>query len=159
MNACRKYITSGTGFAFLVVAGTGLFFKLFFKNHALEEIHGWVGILMLIFASLHLYQNWKSFTNHLKDFKTWLNLAPIAIIIALFSFGESETNQIGPKQVMGNLFSSNITVVSQVFKKDPEAVLLNMKNSGLTIDSSSQTLSKVAEDNKKKPQELLVYFK
>lgn len=159
MNAFRKYITSGTGFSFLVVASTGLFFKFFFKSHALEEIHGWVGILMMILAILHLYQNWKAFLNHLKDLKVWLNLIPIVFIVALFSLGESDNNQIGPKQVMGNLFSSNITVVSEVFKQNPENVLLKMKNGGLNIDSSAQTLSEIAEENQKKPQDLLIYFK
>lgn len=158
MNALRKYITSGTGFAFFVVAGTGLFFKFFFKSHALEEIHGWVGILMMVLALLHLYQNWKPFLNHLKDFKVWLNLVPILIIIALFSFGGNESTQISPKLVMGNLVNSKVSTVAEVFKQETESVLVKMKNNGLAIDSATQTLSEIAEKNQKKPQDLLVFF-
>lgn len=160
MKSLRKYITSSTGFTFLVVAATGLYFKLFTKTKMLEEIHGWVGILMLAFALLHLYQNWGSFQNHLKDKTTWLTLVPILIIIGIFSFsGTGPSNKMGPKEVMVNLMSSRLITVSEVFKQNPDEVLIKMRDAGLTINSGEQKIDEIAKLNNKKPDEILIFFK
>ena len=63
----RKFITLALGFAFLIVGVTGVFFKFFFKNHAMTEIHVWLGLAMVVAATLHISQNIRPISSYLKN--------------------------------------------------------------------------------------------
>ncbi len=160
MNNLRKYFTTATAFSFFLVGGTGLYFKIFSKNHTLEEIHTWVGIMMVIAALVHLYQNLKSMTNHLKQIGVYLTLIPILIIIGIFTLGgEKEDRGINPRMAMEKLVQSKVVTVSEVFKKQPQDVLLAMKNDGIESTSADQTLEEIAQNNHVAPPKVLSYFK
>jgi cadmium resistance protein CadD (predicted permease) len=160
MNNLRKYFTTATAFSFLLVGGTGVYFKLFSKNHTLEEIHTWAGIMMVLVALVHVYQNFKSMINHLKQSMVYLTLIPLFIIIGIFTFSDSkEERGINPKMAMERLVQSKVTTVSEVFKKQPQDVLLAMKNDGIESTSADQTLEEIAQINHIAPPKVLSYFK
>ena len=159
MNQYRKYITSSVGFAFLVVGTTGIIFKFFFKNHVLQDIHGWLGVIMVLAASLHIFQNWTSLRSHLRNKKVLSLLLPILAIIALISLApEDEKRGVNPRQIMHKLSQGSVSTVAAAFGNDFASVLSLMKKDGIRVTNESETLEAIAQENHQQSEALLGYF-
>lgn len=155
----RRFVTSSVGFSFLVVGITGVIFKLWFKNHVLEEIHGWLGLAMFVAAVLHIAQNWGPIKNYLRDLRVLALLIPIIVAIAFIVFGQKEEGRgPNPRQVVHRLAEGSLADVAKVFGKDLNAVVSDMKNDGLNVGDTSARLEDIAKANNKPPEGLLTYF-
>lgn len=158
-HSTRKYFTSLVAFSFLVVGGTGLYFKLFSKNHTLEEIHTWIGIIMVVAAIVHLIQNMKSMLIHLKQLKVYLLLIPIFIIILVFSLeGAKEPKGLDPKAISRKVLEAKIIQIAPLFNKSPEEIVYKIKNDGLSVSNSEQSLSEIARNNHQPPPKMFKYL-
>ena len=158
MNKSRKFVTSGVGFTFVVVGATGVIFKFFFKNHVLEQIHGWLGIALVAAAVVHIVQNWTSLRNHLRDWRVFGLLIPIILVSIFFSFGRREEGGgVTPRAVMHKLAQGNASDVARAFGKDVSSVFASMKNDGIR-GGGDETVQQLARQNQKSPEDILAYF-
>lgn len=152
-------MTSAVGFTFLVVAITGVIFKLFFKNHTLEEVHGNLGLLMIVAALFHIFHNWKSLTNHLKMSKVFLVLIPIFLVLVVSVVERKSSSGLNPRMVIGKMTQASIEELAIVFKKKPEEVIEHMKKDGWQVQDQKQSLSEVMESKSSKNSlEVIQYF-
>jgi len=159
VNKYRQFFTSGVGLTFVIVGLTGVIFQFFFKNHVLEEIHGWLGVAMVAVAIMHISQNWRPLKNHLRDRRVFILLIPIILLIAFFTFGKRETNQgMNPRVVMRKLYQASADDVARAFGKDVNLVFTSMKGDGLHVGNNNETVQELARDNRKSPETILVYF-
>jgi len=156
----RKYVTTGVGFAFLVVGTTGVTFKLFFKTHTLEEIHGWAGIWLVLFVIFHIAQNWQPLARYLKNPRVyWVAIPLLAIILSeTFNPENKEKPGMNPRAVVHKLVEGHFSDIAKVFGKDENAVEAAMKQDGLKITTFGATLEEIARENNKPAEQLLPYF-
>ena len=162
MNNLRKFVTSGVGFAFVVVGVTGVIFQFFFKNHPLEQIHGWLGVALVVAAALHITQNWPSMRNHLRNWRVYGLLVPIVLVVAFFSFGHRENGGncggVNPRVIVQRLSHGRVSDVAKAFGQDVGTVLAAMQSDGLRVEDSGETLQDLAHRNQKSPEAVLAYF-
>ena len=159
MNRYRQFFTSGVGFTFVIVGITGVIFQFFFKNHFLEQIHGWLGVSMVVVAAVHIFQNWRPLKKHLTDVRVYALLAPIVLLIAFFAFGKNDRDQgMGAKAVVRKLVQASSGDVAKAFGKDVNAVFDSMKADGLRVGAPGESVQQIAHDNQKPPEAILVYF-
>ena len=160
MKKFRKFITTGVGFTFLVVGTTGVIFKLFFVNYTLEEIHGWLGLLLVTVVTLHVLQNWHSLKNHLKDPRVFGFIVPIALVVSYFYFVAKEPVRSGvnPRQVIQALSRASADNLAKALGKDTNSIFAAMKKDGLTIGDSGESIEELAKQNHKLPDGILEYF-
>jgi hypothetical protein len=159
MKAYRKFITTTVAFIFVVVGATGVTFKLFFRDHALEEIHGWLGLALVTIAIFHIAQNWTHLRGYLRDRRVFAILIPIALVIALVTFGGNEAGGgVEPRQFIHKLSQGSATDVAKAFGKDVNVVFASMRNDGLQVDNQQETVQQLARENQKSPDRILAYF-
>jgi hypothetical protein len=153
----RKVITTSVGFCFVVVGITGVIFKLWFKNHALEEIHGWLGLALISAASLHIFQNWGSLRRHLRDKRIYALLLPVALVCGVFALQREPPRGMSSRRVIRKLTEASPADVAKVFGKDLNQVFASMKSDGLSTEAAT-TLQQLADRNKQPPEKILDYF-
>ncbi len=159
MNEYRKLVTSGLGFTFMVVGITGIVFKFFIKNHALEQVHVWLGLAMFVLAMIHIVQNWTQLQNYFRDWRVFTLLVPIVLVTAFFFFGKTGTDRgANPRAIMHKLSHANANDIARVFGKDVNNVFLSMKADGLRVRGADETIQELANQNQKPPDRILVYF-
>ena len=158
MKTYRRLVTSSVGFSFVVVGVTGVIFKLWFKSHALEEIHGWLGLAMVAAAIFHIVQNWNSLRRHLRDKRIYALLVPVVFVFALFGMQSEPARGVNPRRVVHKLTEANATDVAKVLGKDVSQAFAAMKRDGLDIGNGSDTIEQLAEKNKQPPDKILSYF-
>ena len=159
MNRYRQFFTSGVGFTFVIVGITGVIFQFFFKNHFLEEIHGWLGVSMVVVAAVHIFQNWRPLKKHLQDMRVYGLLLPIFLLIAFFAFGKNDKPQgMSPKAMVRKLVHAPSGDVAKAFGTDVNAVFNSMKADGLRVETGNETVEQIARDNAKAPEAILNYF-
>jgi hypothetical protein len=158
MSKYRKFITSSVGFCFAVVGVTGIIFKFFFKTHPLEQIHGWLGVAMVTAALFHIIQNWGPLKSYLRDWRVLTLLVPVVAVILGFAFAPAENSRSNPRQVLHKLARGKASVVAAAFGKDVTQVAEAMKNDGLRVESTDETVEAIAHENDKPSEELLSYF-
>lgn len=158
MKSYRRFVTSSVGFSFVVVGVTGVIFKLWFKSHALEEIHGWLGLAMVTAAIFHIVQNWNSLRRHLRDKRIYALLIPVVCVVALFGLQSEPKRGVNPGRVVHKLTEANAGDVAKVLGKDAGQVFAAMKRDGLDAGNGSETIAQLAEKNKQPPDKILAYF-
>ena len=159
LSKYRKFVTTGVGFTFVVVGITGLIFKFFFKTPILENIHGWLGVALVCAALLHITQNWKPLLQHFRDWRVFVFLLPVGLVIGYFSLTQKETSQkVNPKQVMRKLTKSKTVDLAKVFGKDSSAIAASMEKDGLRVEGFDETVEDLAHANKTSPDHILMYF-
>ena len=161
MNKSRKFVTVGVGFAFGVVAITGVIFQFFFKTKPMENIHGWLGVGMVAFGLTHIVQHWRPLMRHLRDWRVHLLLIPVLAIVGVFSLARQPQKGnpgVNPRQVMQKLTQASLADLAKVFGKDANAVIAAMTSDGLRVEGQGQTIAQLAQINQKQPELILNYI-
>ncbi len=161
MSKYRKFVTTGVGFTFLVVGITGVIFRFFFKNHALEEIHGWIGVAMFAAVLVHIVQNWRPLYNHLRDWRVFTLLIPLVLVIACLGYVPQASHSdpgVNPREIVNRLLHAKAGHLATAFNKNINSVLTLMKNDGLQVDSTDETIEQLALENQRSPEGILSYF-
>jgi len=159
MNTSRKFVTTSVAFTFAIVGVTGVIFQFFFKNQVLEKVHGWLGVAMVAAGAIHLIQNWGPMRGHLRHWRVYLLLIPIAAAVCLFAFGRRQAAQgVNPGEVFGKLAAASAENVARVFGKDVGAVTTRMQADGLRVAAPGETIQQIAKENQASPQRILGYF-
>lgn len=154
----RIIATPLTIFGSLIVLISGLVMYFIFKNKMLEELHAQIGVLFTIGVILHVFINWRTFTNYFKKAQSYLVIIPIIVIaLNLVFFSESKSG-LSPGLVFGKLENSSLATVSLVFKVDPDLISDKLKSSGLSVGNNEQSIKEIAEINQKNPKEILAVF-
>ena len=159
MKKYRKFITSAVGFTFLVVGTTGVTFRFFFKNHVLQDIHGWLGVAMVVAACFHIFQNLGSIRGYLRDPRVWSLVVPIFLVIIYFGFIHKETNRgVNTQDVVHKLLPGRATDIAKAFGKDVNTILASMTSDGVRVTGPEETIEAIGRDNKRRPESILLYF-
>lgn len=157
----RRWVTSSVGFTFLIVGSTGVFFKLFYTNHTVQDVHGWMGVALVLAALFHIYNNWVSLRGHLADRRIYLLLLPILIAICVIVFApddEEEGKGPKPKQIVAQLSHGRTVDVAKALGQDTDSVMAAMKQDGIKVQNSDETLETIANANGKPLGMILRYF-
>lgn len=155
----RKWATPLTIGSFVVVGITGvlMFFHLDFG--LIKPAHEWLSWLLVLGGIAHVIINWKAVLNYMTK------PAGKLIIIAMLSIGALSFLPIGGAEgggkgqsmkVVSALEKSQLTLVAQVAKTTPDALVEKLKAKGLEVKDSSQTIQEIASANQKKTLEILV---
>lgn len=159
MNRYRRFITSSVAFTFIIVGVTGVIFKFFFATHLLVDIHGWLGVTMVMAAALHIAQNWQSLRKYLADKRVYGLLLPVVAIVALVIYGQKDAQHgVSPREVVNKLAHAHAADIARVFGKDEDSVMASMRKDGLSFDDKDEPLAQLAERNHIPPERVLVYF-
>ncbi|OQY01690.1 MAG: hypothetical protein B6I26_03585 [Desulfobacteraceae bacterium 4572_130] len=136
-----------------------------------------VGVLFLLSITFHIYYNWKSIlkylTNKSKQFKVFTKEFNIALIITMiFIVGtyveippfstiikiSGEIKNIATKKYgeppYGHAESSSLKKFTKQTDIDLNAGMILLKQAGLKVENSSQTLKEIAAANNVSPQKL-----
>lgn len=184
MSKFRRFVTSGVGLTFLVVGVTGVLFQFFFKTRPLVQIHAWLGVAMVAVALIHILQNWRSMLSHLRDWRVYSLLIPAGLAIWYVSQhshrerhresagrgtrSEERTEgdrrnasmefRRGSQGILTKLADAHAAPLASAFEKDFSTITAAMKSAGLRIGSDQETISEIARQNHKSPEEILAYF-
>ena len=152
-------ITIGS-FVISAISGVILFFHL--NIGLMKPAHEWLSWFMILGVAMHVFTNWRAF---LLYFKKPIPLAVIGVfllltVLSFFSLGSGgEGKGGGTRQTamksMKLLQSAPITMIAQMAKSSPDALIERLKAKGITVENAGQTLAEIAKNNKRKPQDLL----
>lgn len=159
IHRSRKYISTAVAFSFVAVGLTGVCFQFFFKNHFLEEIHGWLGVVMVAAAIVHTVLNWKALRGYLRDWRVYISLVPVALIVVFLMFGQESANKgMNPREVFTKLSQASAEDLAHTFGKDVDDVFDLMTSNGIQTGGKDESVQQLAERNQEQPQALLSYF-
>lgn len=157
----RRFITASVFFTFAVVGVTGVTFKLFFKTHTLQEIHGWLGLALVVAALGHMTQNWRTLQIYLRDRRVLSLMIPVIPVIAVivgFAFAPAERPRPNPRALLQQLSQGHVRAVAAAFQQNPEVALRAMEKDGLKISQEDPTVDELARENHRPPEAILQYF-
>lgn len=155
----RRFVTMGVGFTFLVVGLTGICFQFVFKNHYLMEIHGWLGVAMVAAAVFHIVLNWKLLRSYFRDWRVYFLLVPVLLFMAFFGLAQGNTSQgVNPREILYKLSQAHADDLAKTFGKDVNSVFASMKNDGIQVGDTGETVQGLAQRNQKAPDGMLSYF-
>lgn len=86
----KNLVSLSVALVFFALSVTGVLIYLGFKNHAVDHIHAWFGILFVAAAAFHIVNNWPSITAYSKDRRTGgvrRELMVPAVVTLLFAGG------------------------------------------------------------------------
>jgi hypothetical protein len=147
------------GYTFVVVGITGVIFKFILKNHPLEEIHGWLGLTMVVAAIIHIFHNWKSLRVYLREPRVLALMIPIVFAIGFFALSPGEPkSELHPREVIHKLSMASAVDVAKVFGQDVKSVVSHMRSEGLQVSTETETIDALADENHQQPEAILTYF-
>jgi hypothetical protein len=155
-----RFRTPYLTFCSLVVIPSGLLMLFHVENHALRELHGWIGLLMAIGVLIHVLQHLRAIQGTLKKPVLYLALLPVllGVTIVLHVGGASERGEVSQRRVMRQVQGAKLRVLSELFGKNHGEVLARMRGQGIAVEDSGQTLEELGERNGTQASRLLRYF-
>ena len=137
-------------FTISAISGVVLFFHL--ARGAVEEMHEWLSMVLLLAVALHLTRNWRSFAGY---FTNWpIALAAVVAVVLAVPFvaggGEGERGNAGFR-LMAMVGSAPLTAVAPVLKTTPDALAANLRAKGYQVSSTGQSLMDIARASGKEP--------
>jgi hypothetical protein len=155
----RKFITPAVGFCFVVVGTTGVIFKVFFKNHVMEEIHGWLGLALVLAATGHIFLNWSQLRAHFRDRRVFALVLPVLAVIAFFALGpQEEKRKTSSRLVIHRLSRASAGDVARALGTQLDFVVKSMSDDGLHVKNAEVSVDAIAQENGTEPEVILGYF-
>ena len=161
MFSLRNWATPLTIGSFIISALSGIIIFFHINIGLVRPAHEWLSWFMILGVGLHLALNWRSFKSYLKK------PVPLAVI-GLFAVltvasllplnggaNEGGNPRVASLKVLRLMESAPITLVAEMTRTSPDALLEQLKAKGIQIDNAQQTVSEVARNNQKQPVQLL----
>lgn len=147
-------LTIGT---FIVTAVTGILLFFHVEVGAVKIAHEWLSLFLVVGAIAHVAVNWKPFVAYFRK-PLGLGLIGFCLVLLLLSLAPLHGSG-GHGSPVGGMISamesSSVTVVAQVAKREPQAVVEELKARGLRVEGPSQTLGNIASSNGVRVMEII----
>lgn len=131
----KSIVSTIIAFVFFTMGVTGILLYVKQKAHAIEMTHTIFGLIFVVFALFHLYNNFKSLKNYTKnEQKTGLGKQFIVILIGFaIILGLAATEVLEPVAEFGKIFA-------KPNKKQNQGVSFEEKSTNQEADGKSVTL-------------------
>lgn len=149
MSPLLKHSTPALTAIFPVMGVTGLMMFFHVGQQAVEDLHGWFGLGMIVAASLHLARNWAAVRGYARAGAA-LKIAFAGAIIGVIGFltagqfeGE-EGGRGGPQAIFAALERSPVRELAPLFDETPEAMearLLAAGLRGVSVEASPRDIA------------------
>lgn len=146
-------------FIISLVSGVAMFFHV--GEAQLKEMHEWLGVVLIVPFVLHLWRNWKPFSNYFK--RPAMKVALAASFVAAAAFVVPTLTATGPSRdgppefaAVRAMQNAPISSVAPVFGQDGDGLAEHLRQRGYTVASTDVSLNAVAEASGKSPREILV---
>lgn len=148
----RKYAAALSLATFAVAAVTGIFMFYGVHNRQLGELHEWFGIGFVVAALLHLLRNAKAFVAMLGQTRSLVIVGLLGggglLLTGMALYGPASGGHGGPSRaqamVVAQLADAPIAQSAPAFGLSPETALARLRQGGVAVRDSGQTLSDVA---------------
>ncbi|WP_369678998.1 DUF4405 domain-containing protein [Chloroherpeton thalassium] len=143
-------MTIGT---FVIVSITGILLFFHLEIGLVKTMHEWLSWLFVIGGLAHIAINWRAFT---KYFSKPASVAIIAVTLAVGAMAFLPVGEGGDgrkakiMKAVGALEQSPLTLIAQIEKTSPEALLQKLQANGIQVDDASLTIEAIAQSNQKK---------
>ncbi|GAA0545143.1 hypothetical protein FHS83_000595 [Rhizomicrobium palustre] len=147
----RRYATPlslVTGLS-LAITGIMMFFGI---RGEIGEVHEWLGWAFVAALLMHIVRNWRGVLGMMRSWSSKaivgvLGAAMAVLIIAQLPNGEARGHAGGPWLVARRVADVPIATSAPALGMSADQVIEKLKTRGLTVETSQQSLSEVAEKN------------
>lgn len=154
----KRYVSIVLTGIFLVVSVTGVLMFFMIESHAMNSVHAWLGIAMVIIGIYHLIKNFSPFKSYLK-YKSASILLVLVLATSTWYAMPKGGELVSPKKdIMKAVFIQPISTVSVFFKKDIQKTINHLRANGIEVKDGSQSLMEVAKLNNKEVKEVFFIF-
>ncbi|MVV51780.1 DUF4405 domain-containing protein [Pseudomonas sp. PB120] len=156
-NLINRYATPLTTGFFLVsmISGVALFFH--WAPALFHGMHEWLSMVLLVPFVLHLWKNWGPLMGYFKR-KTMFVPLLLSLLVAMpFAIPNSGGKPGGnPAFAAVQLVTkAPLTDSAALFKNTPDELVTRLRQRGLAVTSSSDSLNQVAQSAKMQPAQLI----
>jgi hypothetical protein len=152
-----RYATALTTALFLVMAvsGVALFFRL--QTPAFKDMHGWLGLVLVAAAALHLWRNWPAMLGYIRrGALKWPLIAALTASSAFAYAGLTAASKMDPNRQLTAMFTrAKLTEIAPLLHVDAEEIARKLRNRGFEVVSTSQSLSEIAKASGRPEKEVM----
>ena len=156
-NLINRFATPLTTGFFVVsmVSGVALFFH--WAPALFHSMHEWLSVVLLVPFALHMWKNWGPLMGYIKRKSLYLPLLLSVLVAVPFVVAGMGSKQEGNPAfaVVQLVTKAPLTDSAALFKNTPDELVARLRQRGLTVTSSSDTLSQVAQTAKMQPGQLI----
>lgn len=150
-------------FAITAVTGVMLYFRV--RATPTEELHIWIGFLMLAAFVFHVARNWRAFLTYFRKPQLYAALGLTAVVSAyfflpLFTGGTAEAEGGPPNMramfgITETLSSATLAELAPVAHSDTTALTAKLASAGYVVTGADETVQAIAEAAGKQPTDVL----
>lgn len=153
----HRYGTPFTTGLFTVsaISGVALFFR--WAPRTFHAMHEWLGMLLLVPFTLHLWKNWKPLLAYAKRKTLVAPLALSLLAAVLFALSAILSGNSGnpAAQTMILMTQASLADLAPVLQATPEELLHHLQQQGYKAGSTSDSVSAIAAASQARPNEVL----
>lgn len=156
-----RYATPLTTGLFIVslVSGVALFFHL--GSATFHSMHEWLSMVLIAPFVLHLWKNWRAFSNYFKRPAMAVALAASLVGAVAFAYPALTADPAAGRggrpefAVLRAMQEAPIAAVAPVFGQDGEGLAERLRAQGFAVASADETVSTIAAASGKSATEIL----
>lgn len=156
-NLINRYATPLTTGFFIVsmISGVALFFH--WAPALFHGMHEWLSMVLLVPFVLHLWKNWGPLMGYIKRKTLFVPLLLSLLVAVPFAVPGNAGKQGGnPAFAAVQLVTkAPLADSAALFKATPDELVTRLRQKGLSVTSSSDTLNQVAQSAKMQPAQLI----
>jgi len=152
-----RYATPLTLGLFAVSAISGLFLFFHVGSGIFHEMHEWLSVVLLAPFALHVWKNWAAVMGYIRKRLLLVPLAASMVLALAFAVPalQEDRGAPPPMRAMTLLTRASLTELAPLLKTTPDALVGELKQRGLPVNSSDDSLDAVAASSKGSAAELL----
>jgi len=154
----KRYISIVLTAIFVVVSITGVLMFFMIESHAMNSVHAWLGMGMVLIGIYHLIKNFTPFKSYLQYKSSSIILLLILALSTWYALPKDEQLVSPKKEIMKAVFIQPISTVSVFFKKDIQKTIEHLKSKNIDVKDESQSLMEIAKFNNKEVKEVFFIF-
>lgn len=153
-------------FAITSVTGVLLFFRVHSPPN--EQLHIWIGFLMIAGAATHIVRNWRQFLDYFRKPRFYAGLALTLLISAWFSYpvlfgaADGEQRPAGGPPGMRSMFAISAALIDEplstiavIAHTDSDAIMATLGDMGMSATNANTSVEDVARSAGKDASEVL----
>lgn len=151
----RKYVTTPVIAAFGVLGISGVLMFFHVKNGGIVTMHEWIGLLFVLFATLHIIVNWKAFSNYFSQ-KVAVLIMAVVLVTGGGIYIANDVEGANPiKAFVMKTGNAPLVHVAPVVGVSTEDAMAKLEAAGVSVESEEDSLSTIAGMNGRKSMDLL----
>lgn len=153
----NRYATPLTTGFFLVsmVSGVALFFH--WAPGLFHGMHEWLSMVLLVPFALHMWKNWGPLMGYIKRKALFVPLLLSIVVAVPFAVSSSGGKPGGNPAFAAVQLVTKAPLVDSaaLFKATPDELVARLRERGLAVASSSESLNQIAQSAKMQPAQLI----